>query len=274
MDGVEKEQQAGGGTSGRDAAKSVGSGSRRESGGSEGQAGGENGSGKAKSGAETQSSSTRTTSKASRRGAKKAKQKAAKASGSTEGVADERKSDCEGSDDSGSEEHAPIRLLDEATFEAAFEMIMEDTFHHYYVSRSWHPLWYRRLAYEGFISVSHGDLLLPEIQRSYCVLDFSNLHIGKRTRRLMRARPGLTLYSNRDWESCLQGLQKEWGDSNWLTRKYAVCLRASGLQTHSIELYDETDRLVAGEIGYSIGATYSLFVYVSGVRLHGCVSDF
>mmetsp|Transcript_9444 Transcript_9444/g.21981 ORF Transcript_9444/g.21981 Transcript_9444/m.21981 type:complete len:158 (-) Transcript_9444:135-608(-) len=63
----------------------------------------------------------------------------------------------------------------------------------YYVSPSWRPDFYVSLAYCGFISVSQAvpartgsetiPLLIPEIQRTYGVLRFADLHIERNVRK-------------------------------------------------------------------------------------------
>jgi hypothetical protein len=65
-------------------------------------------------------------------------------------------------------------------------MILQDTYHHYYVTTDWSPGFYRQLACAGFISVAQEDFLVPEIQTHYCVLDFPQLHVSRKTKKVAR----------------------------------------------------------------------------------------
>eukprot|EP00392_Amoebophrya_sp_AT5.2_P010798 g10865.t1 len=254
------------------------------------------------------------------------------------------------------EAQAPIRRLEPDDFEhpQVVFAVLSDTFHHYYLSLTWTGSWYRKLAYMGFIAVQHDEkYLLPEIQRSYCVLDFQNLHIGRKARRLLK-KTAYRLYNNRNWDLCVRRINEYWGGAaetaekkkggkNWFVKKYAdvvqeafavglseegkqdaggvadkVALQdcnhegtearsasssstkrtktaesnalspaagssapageppaasrspaakprplppaAAGIrsfQPHSIELYDASDNLIAGECGYSFGSVYT-----------------
>ncbi|CAD7931427.1 unnamed protein product [Amoebophrya sp. A25] len=169
-------------------------------------------------------------------------------------------------DEDGEGDDAPIRRLEPQDLEDNMELVMGDTFHHYYISTTWTAAWYYKLAYEGFISVRHGSYLLPEIQRAYCVLHFENMHIGRKTRRLKKN--GYRLYNNRNWKLCVSKICDYWGSQNWFSQQYANLVRVAGLESsqytntlklvpHSIELYDEHDTLIAGECGYSIGSVYT-----------------
>lgn len=168
-------------------------------------------------------------------------------------------------------------------------MIIEDTYHHYYVTDDWTPDFYRLLATGGFISVAQEDYLIPEIQTYYCILDFPSLHVPKKAKKVARrflthsslscphspiggehSHPSyrLRMYANRDSDLCIQKIQQYWGKDNWLSDRYVTCLQASGLSVYTIELYLETKEfcgegysyshsLLAGEVGYVIGGVYT-----------------
>lgn len=152
---------------------------------------------------------------------------------------------------------APIRQFSRDTFQQYKRSILSDTFHNYYLSGDWSAEFYTELAFEGFIAVSHGEFLLPEIQRSYCVLDFSGLHVAKKTKRLLRGKK-LRFCVNRDWDTTVRGIELYWGDKNWFSSRYAAVLKRCGdgvfresakllggarfLRPHSIELYVEDGR--------------------------------
>ena len=166
-------------------------------------------------------------------------------------------------------------------------MLIDDTYHHYYVTDDWSPEFYNILATAGFISVAQGDYLIPEIQTYYCILDFPLLHIPKKTkkigrryvlkdnkmpsRRQLQGSLYLRMYANRNSSLCIKRIQEYWGDSNWLSDRYFACLKASGLDIYTLELYlesiDEVNEkgeciscshsLIAGEVGYVIGGVYT-----------------
>jgi hypothetical protein len=92
----------------------------------------------------------------------------------------------EGEDDGGSrdEDDGPqIRLVGdhEVASRDAVVGIWRDLSRNYYVTFSWTATLYCNLAYHGFISVAEmadNPLLIPEMQKEYCVLQFSDLHIS------------------------------------------------------------------------------------------------
>lgn len=143
-------------------------------------------------------------------------------------------------------------------------MIVNDTYHHYYVTSDWTPEFYRALACAGFISVAQEEYLIPEIQTHYCILDFPLLHIPKKTKKIGRRYLAprhthantttkstvpaptqqklplrLRMYANRDSALCIRKIQEYWGENNWLSDRYVACLQASGLEVYTFELYLE-----------------------------------
>lgn len=156
-------------------------------------------------------------------------------------------------EDDRNESQAPLIRIDRPTFQKFKSKILEDVFHHYYVTSDWSPQFYRELAHEGFIAVQNNDeYLLPEIQRSYCVLEWPDLHIGRKTKRLWKQCGGprgstpptgngkeysLHLRCNTDWERMLKRVEEYWGKNNWFSRRYAQTLQKSGLNCHTIELW-------------------------------------
>lgn len=59
----------------------------------------------------------------------------------------------------------------------------------YYWSDDWSKEFYIELAKAGFISTTYdtkeGLVLLPELQYHYAILDFKNLHISSKIKKLM-----------------------------------------------------------------------------------------
>lgn len=141
---------------------------------------------------------------------------------------------------------------------------------HFYWSDNWSPSFYSRLAYEGLISTSYqlkdeGFVLLPEMQKAYALLDWENLHISKQSRKLLNhvEKGEYFLSLNTDFEQVLHKITL-YHDSCWLNDKYADILRFLHQRIHpyackvqSVELYNSQNLMIAGELGYRIGTTYT-----------------
>eukprot|EP01127_Copromyxa_protea_P006860 TRINITY_DN16808_c0_g1_i1.p1 TRINITY_DN16808_c0_g1~~TRINITY_DN16808_c0_g1_i1.p1 ORF type:complete len:398 (+),score=64.00 TRINITY_DN16808_c0_g1_i1:60-1196(+) len=151
--------------------------------------------------------------------------------------------------------------------------IYGDVVHHYYWTLDWSEKTYMRLAYRGFISIAMREdgqaYLLPEIQKSYTVLDWQDLHLSGSARRKAKF---YTLTVDDGLEDVLSGIDKH-HESNWVEPEYKEIFRKlfsqkeckvplynteATFKAHCFALkYKETGAIVAGEIGYSIGATYT-----------------
>ncbi|MBF9015883.1 MULTISPECIES: GNAT family N-acetyltransferase [unclassified Oceanispirochaeta] len=141
---------------------------------------------------------------------------------------------------------------------------------HLYWSDDWSPSFYSRLAYEGMISITYPledgrSVLLPEMQRSYAVLDWKNLHMSRQVKKLLpQVESGVFKLSiNSDFEQVL-GKIMSYHNPCWLTDKYADILRTLNkrecplaCKAISVELYDFDGSLLAGELGYRIGSIYT-----------------
>eukprot|EP00754_Rhynchopus_humris_P035643 Rhum_TRINITY_DN17181_c0_g1::Rhum_TRINITY_DN17181_c0_g1_i1::g.165442::m.165442 len=155
---------------------------------------------------------------------------------------------------------------------AVWQSLVDDMDHHHYNTVCWAPWFYSVLCYYGFISVAQEPtFLMPELQLAYSVLDFANLHVGKKVRqRANRHKYRLTI--NKAPDAVWRRVHK-YHSGNWLEKRYFAMLRAmwdgmwvptlehaeqAWFRPHTVELWDtETDELVAGEIGYVVGHVYT-----------------
>jgi len=134
----------------------------------------------------------------------------------------------------------------------------------YYWSDDFSALYYITQAKAGFIAVSdtiaNQELLLPEIQYSYALLDFNDLHIPKRVSKLIKNK-NLSIVIDDNFEE-IQEYIDIYHKNNWLSHKYVSILRQTQKFQNSnfkaITVYIEyQNEIIAGEIGYIIGATYT-----------------
>lgn len=138
----------------------------------------------------------------------------------------------------------------------------------YYCSDDFSCDFYIELAYEGFISVSEKYeekyYLLPEIQFEYAVLEFENLHISKKVKKLIN-KDEYIFKINSNFELLLESILN-YHDDSWMRGSYESLLkelnnyksRYRDFELYTIELYDKnTNELIAGEIGYKIGKVYT-----------------
>ncbi len=138
----------------------------------------------------------------------------------------------------------------------------------YYWSDDWSEEFYIELAKAGFISTTHetkdGLILLPELQTDYAILDFNNLHISHKVKKLMDE-SNYTLKINSRFNEVVEKFSTH-HKYNWLKGKYAQLIKnlyinndaREDFKIISFELVDkESDELIAGELGYIIADTYT-----------------
>lgn len=142
-----------------------------------------------------------------------------------------------------------------------------------YWTDRWEPALYMALARAGFISIAHvdadlGDLLIPELQTAYAVLDWENLHVSRQVRRILRSgrmeSEGIELRIVPDLERVLEGIVAYHRPRTWLIPPYRKLVQrlprqgADAFSMQGVELWSTSrGELIAGELGYSIGRTYT-----------------
>ena len=143
------------------------------------------------------------------------------------------------------------------------EHIYPDMHKNYYWSEDFSAAYYIAQAKAGFIAVTDSfeeeELLLPEIQFAYTLLDFDDLHISRKVHKLLKQKK-LELCIGEELDEVVHAIEMT-HKNNWLTPKYLAMLKETqGKDEHFkvISAYiRENHELVAGEIGYIVGRTYT-----------------
>ena len=144
----------------------------------------------------------------------------------------------------------------------------------HYWTADWSPETYVALARAGFIATyaerfGTDGILLPEMQTAYAVLDWENLRVNRTMRRWMKSeacrKAGYVLAPGYDIGAILDGIEQAHWPTNWLHGKYAELMHELyenngkypdfGLMTTG--LVTGAGELVAGELGYQVGAVYT-----------------
>jgi Leu/Phe-tRNA-protein transferase len=143
------------------------------------------------------------------------------------------------------------------------DVIYPNMLKNYYWSDDFSPEFYIAQAKAGFIAVTdmHEDeeLLLPEIQFAYALLDFKNLHISSKVKKVLKNN-NIELQINHNFDEVVAKINTAHKNC-WLTPRYAEMLKATKGLDESFELMavsiKDGQTIVAAEIGYSIGKTYT-----------------
>jgi len=139
----------------------------------------------------------------------------------------------------------------------------------YYYSDDFSLSFYIKLAKAGFISVSHTQdntqYLLPEMQFEYAVLDFEDLHISKKVKKILNNSSLYRFNITPKIKNVVEAI-KNYHQENWIEKEYKELLEKLQEYNHptiDFELFAcelwcaRTDKLIAGEIGYRINNTYT-----------------
>ncbi len=144
-----------------------------------------------------------------------------------------------------------------------YDLIYPDMYKNYYWSDNFSPEYYIAQAKAGFIAITDyyedKELLLPEIQFSYALLDFEDLHISKKVKKLLK-KENLELTLSTELDTVAEGIS-QLHKNNWLTPKYLEMLKKTeekdaNFKVISIQICKE-GKAVSGELGYIIGRTYT-----------------
>jgi len=157
--------------------------------------------------------------------------------------------------------HLPFEYLNDTRL--LIDLIYSNMIKNYYWSNDFSAHYYIAQAKAGFIAVTdtyeEQELLLPEIQFSYALLDFENLHISKKVSKRIE-KENLHIEIDNNIEEIAEHIRASYKNS-WLSEQYCKTLRATeGLDKNFkvITVYIESEgNIVAGEIGYTIGKTYT-----------------
>ena len=157
--------------------------------------------------------------------------------------------------------HLPLEHLQDPL--VLHELIYPNMYKNYYWSDDFSPEYYIAQAKAGFIAVTDQyedqELLLPEIQYTYALLDFKDLHVSKKIKKLLTVK-ALELEITQELDEVVSQINT-YHKQCWLTPRYLKMLKATQHLDDNFDLVSvglrENGVLVSGEIGYIIGETYT-----------------
>ena len=157
--------------------------------------------------------------------------------------------------------HLPYDYLNDT--QLLNDLIYSNMIKNYYWSTDFSPAYYIAQAKAGFIAVTdhyeEEELLLPEIQFSYALLDFKDLHISKKVQKLLQKK-NLQIEITDDLDEVAEKINLSHKNS-WLSSRYLNTLKETKGMDENFKVIAVTLRengeLAAGEIGYIIGRTYT-----------------
>ncbi|ETW02965.1 hypothetical protein H310_05406 [Aphanomyces invadans] len=176
---------------------------------------------------------------------------------------------------------------------------LQDRMRHYHddfwVSRTFDPSFIGQVMYAGFLPIATQQgrhcYLLPKLHAQRCVISsLASLHVPKQVRKKSK---GFHLTFNTAFDSVVAGCHAQHGQA-WLYPPVVTAFRAMlngvpvadqgrQVQLISVELWNDVNDLVAGELGYTNGAMYTsltgftgsngagtMQLYALGAYLHQC----
>jgi len=157
--------------------------------------------------------------------------------------------------------HLPFEYLNDTRL--LTDLIYSNTIKNYYWSTDFSPAYYIAQAKAGFIAVTDHyedeELLLPEIQFSYALLDFKDLHISKKVQKLIQKK-NLQIEITDKLDEVAEKINLSHKNC-WLTSRYLNTLKETQGMDEDFKVIAvtlrENEELVAGELGYIIGKTYT-----------------
>jgi len=156
-----------------------------------------------------------------------------------------------------------LSFLDVSNQEILEEFIYPDMHKNYYWSDDFSAEYYVAQAKAGFIAVTEEFeeelFLIPEIQYTYALLDFKDLHVSKKVKRLLNQKE-FELEIGQDLDEAYQGINTSHKNS-WLKKEYLETLDAVNILDNECQVFSvllkENGKTIAGELGYVIGKTYT-----------------
>ena len=149
-----------------------------------------------------------------------------------------------------------------------FNYIYANEKSNFYISDDLSEDFYINQAFSGFIATSvkleDKFYLVPEMQFEYAILDFENLHISKKVKKLLN-KNNFVFTINKNLDEVIKNIQTH-HKTNWLSPEYHNILKKLKNYKHphidfeimSVEIWDkDSNTLIAGEIGYKISSTYT-----------------
>ena len=141
--------------------------------------------------------------------------------------------------------------------------IYPNMYKNYYWSDNFSAQYYIAQAKAGFIAVTdhyeEEELLLPEIQFSYALLDFKDLHISRKVKKILDKKD-LKLEISQDLDEVVGHINTAHKNC-WLTPRYLEMIKKTQNLDDNFEFISigirDNGTLVAAEIGYVIGSTYT-----------------
>ena len=147
--------------------------------------------------------------------------------------------------------------------------------YNFFYSDDWSLKFYRKQARLGFIAITHSEKginrLTPQLQREYAVLDWKNLTVDRGVRKILDSgriqNENIRLQISPDPDETIRQLRKAW-EQTWITDEYTELIKLLSdecriKKDRRFRVWGVTlsagsgQRVISGELGYSIGKTYT-----------------